>query len=288
MSNMNPLSQYTKNPIKYTKLISNGKVPYKSGVVKDISTELGICARSARDELLFNNPDALMNGKAVSTVIENCVPDITKAEHLFLPDIELLLIGIKLATGEKSYEIETKCPACQKLGVFERDLNYLFEQATFMADKPVLALDNGLVLFLKPHTWKEHTEFSIRAFQHNKTMQYADKVETDEDKLKLISDIFDKMAKLQFDMLTDFIMNIELPDGVIVEDRNNIRDWANDLDKTTVQMITDAAYAMNMSGVDHSMDVQCAECNHEWTLEDLQFDPSSFFVQGFSRKTTKK
>lgn len=288
MSNMNPLSQYTKNPIKFTRLVSNNKIPYKPGVLKNPDDELGICARSARDELLFNNPDALMNGKAVKNVIENCVPDVLNADELYLPDVELLLLGIKLATKETTYEIETPCPACSKYGMFERDVNYLFETANLIKEEPTLVLENGLVLYLKPHTWKQHTEFSTDAFQQNKMMQHADKVESDEEKIKLISTIFDNMAKLQFAMLTEFISRIELPDDITVTDRKHINEWAENLDKHTIDEITKAAFDMNMNGVEHNMDVQCSECGHEWTIENLQFDPSSFFVQGFSRKTTKK
>lgn len=288
MSNMNPLSQYTKTPIKFTKLVTNSKVPYSKDVIADTSTEIGICARSARDELLFNNPDALMNGKAVSTVIENCVKDVKNADELFVPDVELLLIGIKLATKEETYEIIEKCPKCEKEGMFERDLNYLFEQATLMQEEPVLALDNGLVIYFKPHTWKEHTEFSIRTFQQQKTMQFADKIEEDDEKLKFFSTFFDNMAQLQFDILTTYISRIELPDNVLVDNKEHIKEWANNLDKNTVEVITEAAYKMNSFGVDHNLDVECSECKHQWTIEGLQFDPSSFFVDSFSRKTTKK
>lgn len=288
MSNMNPLAQYTKNPIKYTRLITNNKIPYSTDVIKNPNDEFGICARSARDELLFNNPDALMNGKAVKTVIENCVPGVLNADELYLPDVEILLIGIKLATKENSYEIETECPHCKKNGLFERNIEYLFETANFITEEPKVVLENGLVLYLKPHTWKQHTEFSIQAFQHSKMMQHADKITSEEEKMKLFSSVLDNMAKLQFNMLTEFIMKIELPDDVIVEDKKYILEWAENLDKHTVESITEAAYKMNMNGVEHNMDVQCSECNHEWTIENIQFDPSSFFVQGFSRKTMKK
>lgn len=289
MSNMNPLSQYTKIPIKFTKLISNRKVPYKDGVINPDIEEFGICARSARDEMAFNNPDALLNGQAVRNVIENCVKDIKNADELYLPDVELLLIGIKLATKESSYEIETACPECGKVGAFERDLNGLFEGASFITEEPKLILeDSGLVLYMKPHTWKQHTHFSTKSFQQQKSAQLADLATTDEEKLKIINKIFGDMAELQFEMLLGLISKIDCPNDVVVTDPEFIRDWLSDLDRNTVSMIMEKSRELNTCGIEKTMEVGCSECHHTWTLEDLKFDPSSFFVHGFSQPIMRK
>ncbi|AQW88773.1 putative baseplate hub subunit [Erwinia phage pEa_SNUABM_50] len=291
MNQMNPLSKYTKVETLYTKLVSNDVIKYPKGVLVSDTVECGICARSARDELMFNNPDALMNGEAVVNVIQNCVPNISNARDLFVPDVELLLIGIKLATKETEYQIEVNCPECGHHGAFERNLQYLLDSAELLEEQPTLILEDigGLIIKFKPHTWKEHSEFGLRMFKEQKRAQLLENVEmTDEEKMKEFTDVFEKMTQLSFDMTVANIDYIETVDGVIVKEDEFIADWVGTQPAFILKQIREKADYINNIGVSHEMDVGCSECGHEWVLENLQFDPSSFFVQGFSSQNQKK
>ena len=284
MNKMNPLSKYTKVEVLYTKLVSNNVIPYPKGVLNNETVECGICARSARDELMFNNPDALINGEAVASVIENCVPNIADARKLFVPDVELLLIGIKIATKETSYNIEVECPNCNHHGAFERNLEALLASAELLEEQPELLLEEvgGLLLKFKPHTWAEHSEFSQKMFIEQKKARSLEQVDlSDEEKMKHFSAIFEVMTQLSFDMTVANIDYIETADGDKVTDRAFIAEWLGQQPAFILRQIRDKADFINNTGVSHEMEVGCSECGHEWTLENLQFDPSSFFVQGF-------
>lgn len=291
MNNMNPLSKYTKIEEIYIKLPTNNKIPYVPGALDNESVECGVCARSARDELLFNNPEALMNGQAVVNVIENCVPNVKDASKLYVSDIEALLIAIKLATKEKTYDINTKCPSCEKEGSFERDLQYLINTMTYLEEAPVLALDSGLVLYFSPITWHLHSEMATDLYKLRQEMKVNDKLElSDEEKIRFGNTIVEKMAEFQFKNICESIRYIELPDdeSTKVEDKKFIKEWVAEQPKAVLTQIMQSIEEMNRIGISNEMDVVCSECNHEWTLEGIRFDPTSFFTQNFSQVNQKK
>jgi hypothetical protein len=281
---MNPLSKYTKVEVLYTKLVSNNVISYPKGVLNNETVECGICARSARDELMFNNPDALINGEAVASVIENCVPNINDARKLFVPDVELLLIGIKIATKETFYNIEVECPECSHHGAFERNLEDLLASAQLLEEQPELLLEDvgGLLLKFKPHTWAEHSEFGQKMFIEQKKARALEQTDlSDEEKMKHFSNIFEIMTQLSFDMTVANIEYIETADGDKVSDRTFITEWLGQQPSYVLRQIRDKSENINNIGVCHEMDVGCSKCGHEWTIENLHFDPSNFFVPGF-------
>ncbi|AMM43815.1 structural protein [Pectobacterium phage vB_PcaM_CBB] len=285
MNKMNPLSKYTKVEVLYTKLVSNDVIKYPAGVLVNDTVECGICARSARDELMFNNPDALMNGEAVANVIENCVPNIGDARKLFVPDVELLLIGIKLATKEREYHIEVDCPECGHHGAFERDLQFLLDSAELLEEQPELLLEDvgGLLLKFKPHTWEEYSVFGQKMFQQQKKARMLEDLEemSDEEKMEMFSQIFEEMTKLSFDMIVANIDSIETVEGDKITEREFIAEWLGAQPAFILKQIREKSDLINNIGVSHTMDVGCSSCGHEWTIENLQFDPSNFFEQSF-------
>lgn len=281
MSKMNPLAKYTKIENLFVKLPSNGVAKYPVGILKNNKVECGVCARSSRDELMLNNPDALMNGQAVVNVIENCVPNIEDANGLYVGDVELLLVAIKLATKESVYQIEVDCPKCEKHGAFDRDLEYLLNTAEMLEELPDLILEDvgGLILSFVPHTWQDHSDFGLRMFQYQKQTQVLETLEaTDEEKMKIFSGIVEEMTQLNFDMVVANIASIEVPDlDEPVTDREFIAEWLGQQPSFVLQQIKDKIKELDGYGINHTMDVQCSDCEHEWTIENIIFDPSHFF-----------
>ena len=60
-------------------------------------------------------------------------------------------------------------------------------------------------------------------------------------------------------------------------------DDGRDLD-TKSYYVNSPIEKLNSIGAPHEMDVVCSnpECNHEWTLDGLRYDPSHFFAQSSS------
>lgn len=284
MSKMNPLSKYTKIENLFIKLSTNGVIKYDETVLSNHMGEIGVCARSARDELMLNTTDALMNGTAIASVIENCVPSILDAKKLFVPDVEQILVAIKLATKERSYQIEATCPneECKRHGAFDRDLEYLSNTVTYLEEVPVLSLDDGsgLVLTFRPHTWEEHSSFGVRMFNAQKGTQMLEQNEelTQEEKTEYFSKIVEDITQMNFDMVVANIDKIETPDGDVVSDKEFINEWLGSQPAYVLSSIREKVLEFDFIGMNHSLDVQCSGCGHEWTIDNIVFDPSHFFV----------
>ena len=113
----NPLSAYFRSPKLYTAIPSGGRF-YKEGIVEfggESNGELAIYPMTTKDELLLKNPDALLNGEAVASLIHSCVPEVKNARELFSADVDALLIAIRGASGGDDVDIAAECPKCQTI-----------------------------------------------------------------------------------------------------------------------------------------------------------------------------
>lgn len=275
---MNPLAKYTKIEEISTKLVTNGVIPYKEGVLGPKGVKCGVCARSARDEMTLNTPDMLLNGDAVSRVIENCVPNVIDADELYVNDVEMLLIAIKVASKEETYDINVVCPECEKEGRFERNLSYLLETAQTFEEIPSIDLDNGLRLEFRPLTWKEYSSFAERMFSEQQKTKFLETADIDKDeKVKIFSEVFENMAQLNFDMIGGVIAKIITPDGDEVVEKEFINEWLGQQSKGVLKLIREKMDEVLEIGVSHSMEVECDGCNHQWEIDGLKYDPSHFF-----------
>lgn len=275
---MNPLAKYTKIEEISTKLVTNGVIPYKDGVLGPKGVKCGVCARSARDEMTLNTPDMLLNGDAVSRVIENCVPNVIDADELYVNDVEMLLIAIKVASKEETYDINVVCPECEKEGRFDRNLSYLLETAKSFSEIPSVDLDNGLRLEFKPLTWKEYSSFAERMFNEQQKTKFLETADIDKDeKVKIFSEVFESMAQLNFDMIGGVIAKIITPDGDEVVEKEFINEWLGQQSKGVLKLIREKMDEVLEIGVSHTMEVECSNCNHQWEIDGLKYDPSHFF-----------
>lgn len=94
----NPLAMFMRQPKIYISLPSGGKYWPVGSLEIPNNNQLAVYSMTARDELLLNIPDALMNGQAVVDVIQNCVPSIKNAWEMPSIDVDVILIAIRLAT----------------------------------------------------------------------------------------------------------------------------------------------------------------------------------------------
>ena len=80
---VNPLKKHLRQPKIYIKLPSQGKYWHPNAIDFPESGELPVYAMTARDEITFKTPDALLNGQATVDVIQSCMP--VSYTHLTLP-----------------------------------------------------------------------------------------------------------------------------------------------------------------------------------------------------------
>ena len=110
--NANPLNKYFRQASIYVSLPSGTNYP-TSVVTPSETGELGIMPMTAKDEIRFKTPDALMNGQGVVDVIESCVPNIKDAWQIKSYDLDTVLVAIRVATYGETMEINFTVPGAK-------------------------------------------------------------------------------------------------------------------------------------------------------------------------------
>ena len=165
----NKLSKYYRAPKLYVRVPSQGA--FNSDVETSMSGELAVMAMTGRDETMIKNPDALLNGEAVTSTIKSCVPGIQNPKEIPITDVDTLLVAIKIATSGEEHEISAKCPKCatETRGVV--NLRNILPTAKLLESEYPVKLDTGVTVYVKPYTFSMQTEAALAAFDETKTLQ---------------------------------------------------------------------------------------------------------------------
>ena len=80
-------------------------------------------------------------------------------------------------------------------------------------------------------------------------------------------------------VLADAIESIELPNGTIVTDFDQILDWVKNSDANTISVLKKLSVKMNDSGIEKTFSFTCGdeECNKEF-VAPMEFNPAFFFT----------
>ena len=101
----NPLANHFRQPKLYMKLPSGGLFNTDKDLDFPENKEIAIFPMTAKDEIRFKTPDALMNGQGVVDVIQSCVPEIKDAWQIKSHDLDTILIAIRIATYGETMDI---------------------------------------------------------------------------------------------------------------------------------------------------------------------------------------
>jgi len=274
----NPLANYFRQPKLYITLPSQGKF-YPEGSI-DISEigEYAVYAMTAKDELMFKTPDALMNGQSTVEVIKSCVPSIKNPWHMPSIDIDAVLIAIRIATYGDEMEFTSSCPSCNHFNDLVFNLtNYLDIASNFDYDN-VIDL-SPLKIYIKPYTYKEISRHAIKALEQQKIMNIVnDETLSDEDKIEQFSDSFVKLTELTVSVVSGSVYKIETPDGE-VEDVQQITEFIENSDKETFNAINERVIDLKDKITMKSQEITCEECSHKFKV-DITMDQANFFAVG--------
>ena len=233
----NPLSKYFRQPKLYIPLPSGGKY-YPAGAIDfPESGEVAVYSMTAKDELLFKTPDALLNGQATVDVIQSCIPEIKDAWHMPSIDLDVCLIAIRLATYGENMTLNIKTPVTgeeKEMQVNLRDLLDTFSNVEYSNSVMLPEMQ----INLRPLTYKEFTQGALKTFEEQRILNIVndDKI-TEEDKLQAFTNSFAKLTDLTVDMMTKGIVSIQLTqtdendEPIVVNDHKHILDFVKNADK---------------------------------------------------------
>jgi hypothetical protein len=237
-SKHNPLANFMRQPKIYIKLPSKGEYWPAKSLEKNENGDYPVYSMTARDELLFKTPDALMNGQALVDVIQSCVPNIKNAWDIPTIDIDTILIAIRFATYGEHMTFAHKIPVINEEVEYDLDLRLMLDKQQQNQWIEEVYVNEQLSIFVRPLTYKHMTQTSIKGFETQRIMNMVnDESISDEQKMQLFSTSFINLTKVSIDLMSDSIYKITTPDGAVTDTRF-IKEFINNADKdifSTVQ-----------------------------------------------------
>ena len=237
VNQQNPLIRYMRQPKIYVTLPSQGKYWPANAIAIPENGELPIYSMTAKDELMFKTPDALLNGQSVVDVIQSCVPNIKNAWAIPSIDLDMILVAIRIATYGETMTVTYNVPVVNEEGDYEINLTTFIDHIGQNAWIEEIPLGGDMTIFVKPLTYKHMTNISQKSFETNKIMQIADNdAYTDSEKASMISSSFKTLTELTTDMISGSIFQIQVGNE-IVKDPKYIKEFIENADKGVTDII---------------------------------------------------
>ena len=281
--NTNPLNKYFRQPSIYVKLPSGTNYP-PHVIMASQTGELGVMPMTAKDEIRFKTPDALMNGQGVVDVIQSCVPDIKDAWSIKSHDLDTILVAIRIATYGETMEIKFNVPGINESVSHTVNLPAMLEELQNTKVDSQIVLEDGLKITVRPLTYKDMTSTSLQTFQQQKMYSaIQDSKLADEEKAKRFNDAFKTLTDLNASILLKNIEMITMQDGTEISDPAHIKEFVNKANAKLIKEIEDKLMTLRGQGAVKPLKMKATEEQIKKgapvTYEvPVTFDTANFFV----------
>ena len=281
--NSNPLNKYFRQPAIYVSLPSGADYP--PHVVTPTQTgEIGVMPMTAKDEIRFKTPDALMNGQGVVDVIQSCVPDIKDAWQIKSYDLDTILVAIRVATYGETMEINFNVPGANESVSHSVNLPAILDDLRKTKVDANITLDDGLKITVRPLTYKDMTSASLKTFQQQKMYSaIQDSQLSEEEKAKRFDTAFKSLTDLNSSILLKNIQPITMTDGKEITDPTFIKEFVDNANATLIKEIEQKLTALRGQGAVKPLRLKATEAQIKKGAPasyevPVTFDTSNFFV----------
>ena len=281
--NANPLNKYFRQPAVFVTLPSGGNYP-PHVLTPSQTGEIGVQPMTARDEIIFKTPDALMNGQGMVDVIQSCIPDVKDAWQISNYDLDTILIAIRIATYGETMDINFNVPGTTEQASHTLNLPSLLEQIKTTVVKNDIELKDGLKIVVRPLTYKDMTTTALKTFTQQKL--YSTVQNTDiapEEKVKRFNESFKALTELSITILLKNISKIITPEGAEVTDPAQIKEFVEKANATLIKELQDKLIDLRTQGAVKPVKLKATEEQIKKgapaTYEvPVTFDTANFFV----------
>ena len=238
--NANPLGKYYRQPQVYIKLPSKGKY-YSPEVFTPTETgEIPILPMTAKDELAFKTPDAMMNGQSTVDVIKSCVPAFKDPWRMVNYDTDTILLAIRIATYGETMDINFAVPVTNEATSTTVNLPALLETVSNIDPQDYATTKSGFKVKIQPLTYDKLTKIQIAQFEQQKIYtNVVDSGLTEDQKTQKFAESYKKMQNINVELLIESIAEITTPEGQTVTDGKQIFDFIANCDTKITREIED-------------------------------------------------
>jgi hypothetical protein len=275
MPKKNPLSGFFRQPKIYVSLPSKGKFYPAGSLDTSADGQYPVYAMTAKDELMFKTPDALLSGQSTVELIKSCIPAILDPWQMPSIDLDFALIAIRIATYGDKMEVGCNCPHCNAENSYDINLSNWFTIFDNFNYVDVVDVD-PLMIHIRPYSYRELTRTSIKTLEQQRIFNIInDDSISDEDKLDKFGQSFVKLTELTVDAIANCISSIDSPDGS-VSDKEMIKEFINNCAKDMFDKVSTHITTMKDQIEFKAQDVTCGECSKEFSLP-ITMDQANFF-----------
>jgi len=236
--NTNPLGQYYRQPQIYIKLPSGGRYYPKEVFTPTETGEIPILPMTAKDEMAFKTPDAMINGQSTVDVIKSCVPNLLDPWKMVNYDTDAVLLAIRIATYGETMDITFRVPGLDEQQQHTMNLPALLEDLGRIEIADSTTTSKGFKVDIQPLDYKTLTKIQIARFEQQKMYGTIDSSSmTEEQKQTAFAKSFETLNAVNFSLLIDSIKSITTPKGDTVVDRAQIIEFCNNADTKTITEI---------------------------------------------------
>ena len=300
----NPLMTGVSQPGEFIKLPSNGHF-YENPPMLNADGELEVKPMNAMAELQLKNPDGLLNNESMYNVIKECVPGIPNPHEIISPDLEMIMVALRVATYGKDIELEATCPECNETSTYTLDLTAMLGTMKHV-DHNAHVTVNGYKAKLRPMTLKSQQrvmDYRLQterlAYSIQRKLESEESNSVTDDALNLLRTEFNEKVKQaaseSFMILADGIESVETPPrdetdedgntltvkGEIVTDRNHIKEWLDSIAAPDSTRIKNEIEKISQDTMDKNFNFKCSNCEHESKME-VELNPANFFATNSS------
>jgi len=275
----NPLKQYFRTAELYTKLPS-GTHYYTDAVVSfNDDGEVGVSPMTAKDEVLLKNPDALLNGQAISQVISSCVPSVKKPNELLAVDVEALMVAIRHASFGDEIELDAICPKCKHSNHFSVGIEQTLNTMSKLDEEYKIGTKGGLSIHIRPSTYHEVIKGYKAQFENYKIAKLLkDDTLPEEERIAAYSTAFTKLSEINAELVCDSITKVVINETKQeVTERKHLSEFIANMDQKVFKTISETLGKINSVGVKKEFDATCEKCEHQWKTE-IDLNPVNFFT----------
>ena len=262
---------------------SNGDYP-PHVVTPSATGEFPVMPMTAKDEIKFKTPDALMNGQGVVDVIQSCIPNIKDAWQIKSYDVDTILIAIRIATYGETMDLQFNVPKINEQVTHTINLPATLDQIRKDKIQNTITLKDGLIVETRPLTYRDMTQTSLQTFQQQKMYSSVQNSDIgDEEKVKRFDESFKALTELNSKVLLKNISKITTPEGVEVSDPAQIKEFVDNANATLITELQDELAVIRVQGSVKPLTLKATEDQIKRGAPvtyqvPVTFDTANFFV----------
>lgn len=235
----NPLKKYFRQPKLYVRLPSSGNFYPQGSLEHTQNMEFPVYAMTARDEISIKTPDALLNGQSTVDVIQSCMPNIKNAWAIPSIDVDAILIAIRIATYGEQLEVDITLPVILESKTYVTDLRLALDKLLDATFDPEVQIDSELTAFLRPLTYEEFTQSSLKSLEEQRIFSIVNSQElTEEQKIAQFNKSFKALTEITMRSVANGVVKVVTPDGEVT-DPVFIKEFIDNADKEFYTKIID-------------------------------------------------